>query len=97
MRFKKIKYKFVEKIQLVFLIELGIRIEKTDKVPLGTKSSLFMNHTTCVTPQEYIFQIWSQSVEPFNLKVGEHRDIESPNYSIDINIEKLAILLYIYY
>ena len=43
-----------------------------------------MNHTVYLTPQEYVFQISSQSVEPFDLEVGEHRDIESQNYYVDI-------------
>ena len=61
-----------------FLIRtLNKKRKKNVKVPSGTKSSLFMNHTAYLTLQEQIFQISSQSVKPFNLEVGEHRDIES--------------------
>ena len=42
-----------------------------------------MNPTVYLTPQELMFQISSQSVKPFKLEVGEHRDIESQNYYID--------------
>ena len=45
------------------------------KVPPGTKSLLFINHTAYLTPQEYMIQISSESVKPFILEVGEHRDI----------------------
>ena len=53
------------------------------KVPSGTKSSLFMYHTAYLNPPEYLFQISSQSVKPFNLEIDEHRDIESQNYYIN--------------
>ena len=46
-----------------------------------------MNHIGYLTPQENIFEISSQSIKPFNLKVGEHRDIESQNYYIDERLE----------
>ena len=46
-----------------------------------------MNPTTYLTPQESMFQISNQSVEPFNLEIGEHRDIESHNYYIDKKLE----------
>ena len=39
-----------------------------------------MNHTAYLTPHESRFQIPSQLVKPFNLEVGEHRDIESQHY-----------------
>ena len=42
-----------------------------------------MNHTAFLTHQESLFQISTQSVKPFNLEIGEHRDIESQNYYID--------------
>ena len=42
-----------------------------------------MNHTAYLTPQEIMFQSLSQSVKPFNLEAGEHRDIESQNYYIN--------------
>ena len=80
MKFKKIQFKFVENNSIrVFLLELEIRIieEKNDKVPPGAKSSLFVSHTSYLTPHEYIFQISNQLVNPFNLEAGEHRDIES--------------------
>ena len=82
---KKIKFK-VEKIQLVFLFELGIRLAKRENergrwtYPSDTKGSIFMNHIDYLTPQASMFQISSQSVKPFNLEIGEHRDIESRNY-----------------
>ena len=50
--------------------------KKNAKVPSGTKSSLFMNHASYLTPQESMFQNLSQSVKPFNPEVDEHRDIE---------------------
>ena len=34
-------------------------------------------HTAYLTPQESMLQISSQSATPFDLEVGEHRDIES--------------------
>ena len=42
-----------------------------------------MNHTDYLTLEESMFQISSQSVKPFNLEIGEHRDIESQNYDIE--------------
>ena len=30
-----------------------------------------------LTPQEYMFQISNQTVKPFDLEIGEHRDIEN--------------------
>ena len=57
-----------------------------------------MNHTDYSTPQEYLFQISILSVHPFNLKVGEHRDIESQNYIIDYkqsSFQKLTTLYYL--
>ena len=42
-----------------------------------------MNHTGYLTSQESMFQISNQLVRPFNLEVGEHRDIESQKYYID--------------
>ena len=38
--------------------------------------------TAYLISQESMFQNSSQSVEPFNLEVDEHRDIESQNYYI---------------
>ena len=43
-----------------------------------------MNDTAYLTSQEYMFQISSQSVKPFDLEVDEHRDIEPQNYYIAI-------------
>ena len=42
-----------------------------------------MNHIGYLTSHKYIFQILSESAEPFNVEVGEHRDIESQNYYMD--------------
>ena len=42
-----------------------------------------MKHAAYLTPQEFMFQISSQSVKPFELELGEHRDMESKNYYID--------------
>ena len=41
-----------------------------------------MNHTGYFTSQEFMFQISSQSVKPFDLEVDEHRDIEPQNIAI---------------
>ena len=92
MAFKKIKFKFVEKKSIrVFLLEHWIRIEKKNaKVPSETNSWLFMNPTAYLTPPEFMFPISNQSVKPFNLQVGEHRDIESQNPTlILLNLEYL--------
>ena len=43
-----------------------------------------MNPTAYLTPQESMFQIASQSVNPVNPEVGEHREIESQNYYVDL-------------
>ena len=51
-----------------------------------------MNYTAYLTPQESMFLIASQSVEPFNLEVGEHTDIESQNYLIDAHYYILFIV-----
>ena len=48
-----------------------------EHILLRVKSSLFMNHTGYLTPQEFMFQFSSQWVKLFNLEVSEHRDIES--------------------
>ena len=53
--------------------------------PPGTESSLFVNPTAYLTPQESMFQISSLSVKSFNLEFGEHRDIESQKFYIDIS------------
>ena len=63
--------------------------KKNAKVPPGTKSSLFINRAAYLTPQETMFQISSQSDKPFFLGVGEHRDIESQNYSIDFDLDQI--------
>ena len=59
--------------------------KKMPKFHLGLK--VFMNPTGYLTPQESMFQISNQSVKPFNLEIGEHRDIESHNYYIDKKLE----------
>ena len=40
-----------------------------------------------------MFWISSQSVKPVNLEVGEHRDIESENYYIDLFVYYINILI----
>ena len=39
-----------------------------------------MYHIAYLIPLEYMFPISKQSVKPFNLEIGEHRDIESQNH-----------------
>ena len=79
---------------MIFLIRIWNKNRKKNaKISTGTKSSLFMNQVDYLTPQKSIFQIPGQSVKPFNLEVGEHRDRESKkNY-----IENLLIIFSIIY
>ena len=48
-----------------------------------------MNDSAYLIPQEARFQISRQTVKPFNLEVGEHRDIESQNYLILTNSNEI--------
>ena len=82
-------------LEFSYYAELGIRIAKKKKevakhTLLGLKIHEFMNPTGYLTPQESMFQISNQSVKPFNLEVGEHRDIESKNYYVEYyNLETI--------
>ena len=84
----KLNLNFKKNFNYSFLIRTGNKNSKKKKrttYPPRTKSLLFMNHTAYLTPQEFMFQNSCQSVKPYNLEVGEHRDIESYNYYLMCN------------